>query len=402
MASSPSAYDPNRWPCLPSKFADFAALNSGDPAHLELRLSDDCLRRIEAANADEEQWGRHVLLFGATGFVGSHLLQRLLRSSRTERVYVVVRARAGFPGWDRIAATLRKYELLDSLVNRHKLTILDGDFASPDFGLSIDMHALLAFQVDTVIQSAGSTDYLPPYEDLRRDWVFGLLGALQFCFEGRIKQMVYLGSTIAHLFETPEDFQKPDSWWYSGYAQMKWVNQQMMGSLARQGMRAQVCESPYVLGSLDAGVDPGYVYSFWRGIAFSVALGVCWDGPLPAFVAVDVLAGAVLENASSPDPLAVIRPVSSDDLRSADVVSYLSCTLLPWQEFQAVISRHATSEQLRILPPDLPELVIKGNLPPIFPPAYNMPPLRPSHELFRLYLTRLGLMQGECVGAASL
>ncbi|MFN0106295.1 MAG: SDR family oxidoreductase [Bryobacteraceae bacterium] len=400
MPFSPAAYDPSRWPRLPSKFADFAALDSGDTANLELLLSDDCLRRIEAA--DREQWGRHVLLFGATGFVGSHLLHRLLRRSQTERVYAIVRSRAGFSGWDRIAATLRKYELLDSLVNRDKLTLLDGDFAAASFGLSGDAHDRLASQVDTVIQSAGSTDYLPPYEELRRDWVLGLLGAMQFCFEGRVKQLVYMGSTIAHLFKTREDFQKPDSWWYSGYAQMKWVNQQMMASLARQGMRAQVCEAPYVLGSMDVGLDPGYVYSFWRGVAFSAALRVGWDGPLPAFVAVDVLRDAVLGNAFSRDPLPVIRPVSSNDLRNADVAAHLRCTILPWQEFQERISQHATMEQLRIIPPDFPELVSKGNLPAIFPPGYRMPPLPRPDELFKLYLTKIGLIRGERAGAAPL
>jgi hypothetical protein len=183
---------------------------------------------------------------------------------------------------------------------------------------------------------------------------------------------------------------------------MKWVNQQMMSSLARQGMRAQVCESPYVLGTLDAGLDPGYVYSFWRGIAVSAALRVGWDGPFPAFVAVDVLADAVLENAFSSDPQPVIRPVSSNGLRNADVAPYLGCTILPWKEFRATVSQNATVEQLQIIPPDLPELTVKSNLPAIFPPGYKMPPLPPSHELFRLYLTKMGLIRSERADAANL
>jgi nucleoside-diphosphate-sugar epimerase len=397
MAFTSAAYDPGRWPRLQSKFADFSALNSGDPGHLDLRLNDDCLRTLEAARDDA--WGRQVLLFGATGFVGSHLLHRLLRSERTERVYAVVRTRAEFSGWDRVAATLRKYELLDSLQNRGKLTIIDGDFALPAFGLSAAMHGRLAEQVDTVIQSAGSTDYLPPYEELRRDWVLGLLGTVQFCFQRRAKQLVYIGSTIAHLFRTRDDLQRPDSWWYSGYAQMKWVNQQMMASLARQGMRAQVCESPYVLGSTDIGLDPGYVYSFWRGIAVSAALRLCWDGPFPAFAAVDVLAEAILQNAWSRAPVPVIRPICSDGLRNADVAAYLSCAIVPWQEFRSRLAQYATEEQLRIMPHDLPELVEKGNLAPIFPPAFPMPQMPPGHELFKLYVTRLGLIQGELAGA---
>jgi hypothetical protein len=227
---------------------------------------------------------------------------------------------------------------------------------------------------------------------LRRDWVLGLLGTMQFCLDERIKQLVYIGSTIAHLFQKREDFQRPDSWWYSGYAQMKWVNQQMMYSLARQGMRAQVCESPYVLGSLTVGRDPGYVYSFWREVALAAALQVCWDGPFPAFAAVDVLADAVIANAFAPDPLPVIRPIAPYNLRNADVAPYLDCRVLPWPDFLSEVSRHATPEQLRMIPADRPELIRKTNLPAIYPPSCKVPEFPPSQELARLYLTRIGII----------
>ncbi|MCM4084252.1 hypothetical protein [Paractinoplanes hotanensis] len=38
--------------------------------------------------------------------------------------------------------------------------------------------------------------------------------------ERRRKHVTHLGSLGAHLYAEPGDFGRPDSWWYSGYAQM--------------------------------------------------------------------------------------------------------------------------------------------------------------------------------------
>ena len=378
-------------PRFRTKFADVTALNAGDASELEL-VFDDAARARMKAYREPFHWGEQVLVFGGNGFVGAHFVHRLLADPKVKKVYAIVRAKAGLSPADRVYQTWAKYSLNRGSVDLTKLQVLDGTMSAPLFGLDEQVHDTLNRNVDTIFQCSGSTDYSPSYLDLRDQWVLGLLNVLRFCLSGKLKQITYLGSTIAHLYRTPEDFQRPDSWWYSGYTQMKWVNQQMMASAARAGMRAVVCEAPYVLGGTVVGKDPGYEYSFWREIGLGAALQLAWDGPFPHFAAVDVLADAVVKNMLSANPLEIIRPIAPYSLTNADVAPLLNCKVVPWNEFLAQVHKYADADQLRMIPNDMPQLVSKTNLPGIYPSGYDLGAFPPSQQLATLYLRNLNLI----------
>ena len=336
--------------------------------------------------------GRHVLVFGGNGFVGAHIVHRLLADPRVLRVTAIVRSRPEMSGRERILEMLAQYELPRSAVDLEKLTVADGSMCARRFGLSEKAYDGLARDVDTVFNCAGSTDYVPPYLDLRGRWVLGLLGVIQFCFDQRMKQVVYTGSTIAHLYRDKEDFARPNSWWYSGYAQVKWVNQGILAGLAQAGMRAVTCEAPYILGSTTVGKDPGYVYSFWRGIRLGAVMQLTWDGGFPAFSPVDIFVDAAVTNALGANPLPVVRPISPWPLRMADLAPLLNCRVVSWEEFLAEVRERATPPLMRIIPDDVPQLVEKTNLEPIYPAGYDIGRFPPPRKLAELYLTRLNLL----------
>ena len=384
-------YDPSKYPALRSKYADIVALDTGDRSHLDLALDDEVRRAIAEARGRYD-WGRHVLVFGGNGFVGAHFVHRLLADSRVRRVTAIVRSSPELPGRERILKTWTKYELPQSAVDLEKLTVLDGAMYARQFGLSERSYEDLARSVDTVFNCAGNTDYVPPYLELRTRWVQGFLGVLQFCFEQRVKQVTYTGSTIAYLYNEKQDFARPDSWWYSGYAQVKWVNQGMLASLARAGLRAVTCEAPYILGSTTVGKDPGFVYSFWRGIRLGAVMQLAWDGGFPAFSPVDIFVDAAVTNALSANPLPVVRPISPWPLRMADLAPLLNCRVVSWRDFVEEVRKQAPASLLRIIPDDVPELVEKTNLEPIYPAGYDLARFPPASKLAQLYLSQLNLL----------
>ena len=384
-------YDPARFPALRSKYADIVALDAGERSHLDLALDDEARRKIADARGRYD-WGRHVLVFGGNGFVGAHIVHRLLADQRVQRVTAIVRSRPEMAGRERILETWATYDLPRSAVDLEKLTVADGSMCAGRFGLSGKTYDGLARDVDTVFNCAGSTDYVPPYLELRSRWVLGFLGAIQFCFDQRVKQVVYTGSTIAHLYRDKEDFARRNSWWYSGYAQMKWVNQGILAGLARAGMRAITCEAPYILGSTTVGKDPGYAYSFWRGIRLGAVMQLTWDGGFPAFSPVDIFVDAAVTNALSANPLPVVRPLSPWPLRMADLAPLLNCRVVSWEEFLAEFRERATPSLMRIIPEDVPQLVEKTNLEPIYPAGYDIGRFPPARKLAELYLTQLNLL----------
>lgn len=383
-------YNPQASPAFATKFTDIAALDAGDGKLLKLRLDDAALRRIDEAQ-ERTDWGRDVLIFGGNGFVGAHFIHQLLQQPQVRRVTAIVRSRAGMSPLERIRMTWRKYDL-DSSIDTSKLQALDGAMYLPQFGLDRATYDDLAASTDSVIQSSGSTDYEPGYLELRSEWVLGLMGVVQFCFQKRAKRINYIGSVISRLYAKPSDFQRPDSWWYSGYAQMKWVNQQILGQLASVGYPAQVCEAPYVLGSTTVGKDPGLHYSFWRAVSFGALLQMVWDGYFLDFTAVDLLVNTVLTNAFAKKPLPVIRPTVPYRVHNSDVAPLMGCRVVSWDDFRKEVSKYATAEQMRMMNDDAPAGIEQAHLAPIYPEGFDISGFPPADQLARLYLKNLNLL----------
>ena len=70
----------------------------------------------------------------------------------------------------------------------------------------------------------------------------------------------------------------------------------------------------------------------------------------------------------------------------------LDCRVVSWREFLAEIRKVATPAQVRMLPEDSPEVVVKTKLPPIYPPGYDLSRFPSPRKLAELYLSRLGFL----------
>ena len=210
--------------------ADIDALRRGDAAVLRPVLTSAMRGRL----ASLPRPGSEVaLVLGGNGFVGAHLVARLSREPGIRRVWVTVRATEEQSPAQRLEQTLARYHVAE--LDSAKVTVVQADPTKTRFGLSRELYEEMAGAVDLVFTCASSSDYSASYLDLRDDWVLGLLRVLHFATEGRRKHVTYLGSIGAYFYQHPADFQRPDSWWSSGYAQMKWVNGQLLRLLAEPG-----------------------------------------------------------------------------------------------------------------------------------------------------------------------
>jgi FlaA1/EpsC-like NDP-sugar epimerase len=96
-----------------------------------------------------------VLLTGATGYIGSLLLEKLLRSTDVGRVYVLVRPRRGAAPAERLSRVLKGplFHLITP-EQEARVTAVAGDIMQPGLGLSPEDEAMLEENVDTVLHSA--------------------------------------------------------------------------------------------------------------------------------------------------------------------------------------------------------------------------------------------------------
>lgn len=123
------------------------------------------------ANIVYEQSVSCVLLTGATGFLGTHILRELLR--RKIRVICLVRSE------ERLQKILSFYFPKEYKDFQYLVTI--GDITKPRFGLSDEVYNLLAEQVDMVIHTAANVNHAGHYEELELTNVVGTQTVIDFC-----------------------------------------------------------------------------------------------------------------------------------------------------------------------------------------------------------------------------
>ncbi|MGN7131824.1 SDR family oxidoreductase [Rhodococcoides corynebacterioides] len=349
---------------FPRKYADIAALSAGDA--MLLRPVLDPATADAVADMPEP---RHevALVFGANGFVGAHLVAELSTRDDVTTVYAGVRGSADVPAADRFEETVARYDITE--IDRSKITVIEAVPTRTRFGLDEATFVHLRETVDQVFNSASSTDYDATYLDLRRDWFESLLRVVQFTLESRRKHLTYMGSIGAFLYCNPEDFLRPDSWWYSGYCQMKWINGRLLRWLNADALASvTLCESPYVLGSTTVGKDPGRVYSFWRAIELGNSVGALWDGPGMNYAPVDVLTQVLADNALADSPLAYLVPSNPEPYSNAVLADVLGLDLVPFDEFVRRVNQHIPpARTAALLGSDVNDLIRRSNAPSVLP-----------------------------------
>ncbi|MCT9007321.1 thioester reductase domain-containing protein [Streptomyces rhizosphaerihabitans] len=164
------------------------------PEDLDQILADLSLAdRLPWTGSPEPLPPRRILLTGATGFLGSHLLLDLLRHSDAH-VHCLVRAADEEAATARLGEALKSHRLPWSSEIRRRVTVLPGDIRRPHLGLSDDVWNKLAHEVDSVVGVAAAVDFLRGYQSLRQSNVIGALTLAELAATGPPKPLHHISS----------------------------------------------------------------------------------------------------------------------------------------------------------------------------------------------------------------
>ncbi|HEV2342845.1 MAG TPA: thioester reductase domain-containing protein, partial [Actinocrinis sp.] len=136
---------------------------------------------------------RRILLTGATGFLGSHMLLDLLRRSDAH-VVCLVRGADDQDAERRLGEALASFQVPWSAEVRRRVTVLAGDIRRPRLGLAEEQWSSLANDVDSIVSVAAAVDFLRGYPSLRQTNVLGPLTLAEFATTGRIKPLHHISS----------------------------------------------------------------------------------------------------------------------------------------------------------------------------------------------------------------
>jgi fatty acid CoA ligase FadD9 len=217
----------------------------------DLRVARFFPNLMPAASSAAEGPSEHVLLTGATGFLGRFLCVAALEETarRGGKVTCVVRAGSDEEAARRLAEVYGSGPLrarFEQLAPRH-LSVVAGDLETPRLGLPASRYDELAVAVDTVVHAGALVNHAMSYAQLFEPNVQGTAEVLRFALEGRRKRVSYMSTNSVSLALLGERAQAKeaddtrslgDGWRIdgdrhaNGYQASKWASEVLAQDLA--------------------------------------------------------------------------------------------------------------------------------------------------------------------------
>ena len=188
---------------------------------------------------------RHVLLTGATGFLGSAILDVLLERS-SAHVTCLVRE-GGVFGVRSVSA------------GRPRVTVVRGDLARPAAGLDADAWQSLAGDVDAIVHAGASINWIAGYDALRDVNVLATRELLRLACEAGASFHFVSSVSVCYSTAGPRavderhDALDTIGGLHFGYAQSKAVAEALVRDAGRRGLRTRIHRPALISGDSRTG-----------------------------------------------------------------------------------------------------------------------------------------------------
>ncbi|MEV5506090.1 non-ribosomal peptide synthetase [Streptomyces orinoci] len=218
---------------------------------------------------------RRVLLTGATGFVGSHLLAELLAMTDAE-IVCLVRAKDAAEATERLRTSFAG-QRLPWPADEGRITAVPSDLSRPLLGLSADRFAELAAGCDAIWHNAATVSIMRDYSSLRGANTEATRRLLGMAAERSVP--VHLVSTLSvapprsHSPEVPEAFLPAHSGLVYGYQQSKWASERLLEQAAERGLPVTL----HRLGRVTGPAGTGFVNQrdfLWSVLRSGIPAGI--------------------------------------------------------------------------------------------------------------------------------
>nr|VFK23151.1 MAG: amino acid adenylation domain-containing protein/thioester reductase domain-containing protein [Candidatus Kentron sp. MB]VFK28327.1 MAG: amino acid adenylation domain-containing protein/thioester reductase domain-containing protein [Candidatus Kentron sp. MB]VFK74207.1 MAG: amino acid adenylation domain-containing protein/thioester reductase domain-containing protein [Candidatus Kentron sp. MB] len=315
---------------------------------IEAQLEDDIRPPAETLSAAQVEHPEHVLVTGARGLLGVHLVGELLRRTRAT-IWCFVRGKDQQDAEKRLKAALVEYDqAIDGWQQR--IRIVTGDLKQKRLGLSEQVFHELSEKIHVIYHNGAEVNHMYPYRELRKANVNGVKEILRLACAKRKKPVHYV-STIS-VFAGTEQPIREDSRLIShglienGYVQSKWVGEKLVWEAGNRGLPVAVYRPDRIGGHSKTGKwnDKD---TFYQMLMAGIGLGVSPDWEYAENVApVDYCAEALVwlslreQTFGKAYHLANTHSLSSRELTDHLRANGFNIRLLPYKEWRKKIDRH--------------------------------------------------------------
>jgi thioester reductase-like protein len=200
---------------------------------------------------------RRILLTGATGFLGAHLLRTLIDETEAT-VHCLVRPGVG-DGLERVRRNLAAYRLWSDS-DAARVRVVRGDLCRPRLGLDAREFRELADEIDAIVHAAADVNWVHGYESLRDANVLGTREILRLACDGTPKPLHFVSSTsVCHSTIGPTSVDENadvcagvDGLWL-GYAKTKCVAESLVREAGARGLPVTIVRPSLITGDASRG-----------------------------------------------------------------------------------------------------------------------------------------------------
>lgn len=235
--------------------------SESEQEHLSLQEQDDFSyilsknKHAETMKMEENNLN-NILLLGATGFLGAHLLYEMSKLKSCQKIYCLVRPNSKQTSENRLKQILQFYFSKNDIENiLQKTEILSGNILDKNFGLSESLYNHLKEVIEFTINSAGSVEHYKNYNEMYKINVETVKNLLDFSKESKSKYIHM--STLAisgnngldnsnQLIDSDEKIEFNESNFYIGqpldnvYVKTKYEAEKIIFTEMNNGLQASI------------------------------------------------------------------------------------------------------------------------------------------------------------------
>ncbi|HEY9622706.1 MAG TPA: thioester reductase domain-containing protein, partial [Crinalium sp.] len=251
-------------PNVPAAASTATGTATDDHMTLQQLMTEAVLdNRVDGRSLPRANWitPKAIFLTGATGFIGAFLLHELLQQTDA-KIYCLVRAKTITQARQRLDYSFERY-LPGVQWPYSRIIPVVGNLAKPRLGLSEQQFQAIAETVDTIYHSAANVNLFYPYSSLKAANVSGTHEILKLATSAKLKSVHYIStldvfesllSTGISVIHEDADIAQGDSI-TGGYAQSKWVAEQLVHLAAQRGVPTCIYRPGMVTGHSRSGVS---------------------------------------------------------------------------------------------------------------------------------------------------
>jgi thioester reductase-like protein len=252
----------------------------------DIHLPEEIRPSLSSAQLENDTDQHHILLTGATGFLGAFLLYELLQQTKAT-LHCLIRADDATDGLAKLKQCLNGYQIWQPEFES-RLAIVVGDLSKPALGLSPQQFYTLADHLDTIYHNGAQVHHIFPYAQLRATNILGTVEIIKLACQGKTKPLHYI-STLSVLPPQPlpgqtKIYEQADLSQYpapiGGYNRSKWVAEQLVRQARDRNLPVTIYRPGPISGHSQTGIfnTHDFLYRLMQGYVQS---GMAPYGEIP-------------------------------------------------------------------------------------------------------------------------